>query len=250
MKMSPMSTLRFFVYACLSLAIAGPAYAKDRQMPQVRAEKLKADILQLATSFQGQGDPDRSKQQQLERMVDQLVKLRPQKPVAERLSLLEGAWKQVWGPYDYRSNKRGVDPALDVERIYQVVSRDGYYYNVNPDPRHDQPRIGLLRGEYVLAPDEPSSLHVRFTRFDQLKGCPPQGLSYIDLPKRMEQGELSQTSWLVPSFVVRWFFGKGTLREVYTDQDMRITYGSSQKDPENNAIYILKRVSQAPIKGC
>ena len=39
----------------------------------------------------------------------------------------------MWGPYDYRNEKRGVDPELGVDEIYQIVFKDGYYYNVSPN---------------------------------------------------------------------------------------------------------------------
>lgn len=234
----------------LFLVFMTKLYAKETILQKKNQNAIKSEILALAESFKGQGDPDLSKQKQLEQLVEKLLKVSPQKPVAERLPLIQGSWKQVWGPYDYVSDKRGVDPSIDAENIYQVVFRDGYYYNVNTDPTKEKLSIGLLRGEYVLDSKQPNLLNVSFTKFDQAKGCPAKGLGFIDLPQKSEAGTLDNASWLIPSFVVRWFFGQGALREVYTDQDLRITFGSSRKDLEKNYIYVLKRIQNAPIKVC
>lgn len=38
------------------------------------------------------------------------------------------------------------------------------------------------------------------------------------------------------------FFGSGALREVYTDEDMRIVYGSDGKDFSKEFIYVMTRM--------
>lgn len=240
----------FTHFIALILLILTTMNADAADMSNNQKNTTKLEIMTLAESFKGQGDPDRSKQKQLEAVVDKLLEIAPQKTVTDRLNLIQGAWQQIWGPYDYRSDDRGVDPSIDVHNIYQVVFPGGYYYNVNPDPTKDKLRIGLLRGEYALVPDQPNHLNVRFTKFDQLKGCPPDGLGYTDLPQKSEEGKLKNSSWLLPSFFVRWFFDGGTLREVYTDEDLRIAFGSSSDNLEKNHIYVLKRVTHTPISGC
>ena len=47
---------------------------------------------------------------------------------------------------------------------------------------------------------------------------------------------------IVPSIIVKLFFGSGALREVYTDTNLRILYGSNGKDFTKEAIYIMTRV--------
>ncbi len=44
------------------------------------------------------------------------------------------------------------------------------------------------------------------------------------------------------TLVMDLVFGAGALREVYTDSDLRILYGSNGKDFSKEAIYILSRV--------
>ncbi len=203
---------------------------------------IKADILALSQSFVGQGDPDFSRQRALDKLVAELLAAAPQPPVAARLDLLAGPWYQIWGPYDYRGDARGtVDPKITVDEIYQVVFRDGYYYNVNPVKGKD--RIALLRGEYQLVPGYPDMLRVRFTRFPGNKGR-PEDIPIWELAALAEAGQLPDKTTIVPGFIVRWFFGGGALREVYTDADMRITYGGDSVDDRTDEhIYIMTRPS-------
>lgn len=218
---------------------ASPAFAVD---PNV--EIVKERIFQLAESFRGQGDPDFSKQDQLEPLVDELVALAPQPPVRNRLSLLAGAWQQVWGPYEYRSDERGVDPELGVNEIYQVVSKEGYYYNVSPLYKNGdraKERIGLLRGEFKLDPKRKDVLTVKFTKYPGLKSR-PQTPPLWELAELMEKGKLKDTIKIVPTWIVKLFFNGGELREVYTDADMRIVYGSSQKMGRRESLYVMRRV--------
>ncbi len=203
------------------------------------ADAIKADILKLSTRYIGQGDPDFEKQQTLDALVEELISVAPQPPVKERLHLIEGPWKQIWGPYDYRNDDRGIDPKTTVDEIYQVVFKEGYYYNINPIKGEN--KIALLRGEYTIVPDAPNMLKIRFTRFPGNKGRPTD-VDLWDLAALAEAGRLPNETSIVPSLIVRWFFGGGGLREVYTDQDMRITYGAgSTDDREDEFIYIMTR---------
>lgn len=218
---------------------AGDAYSKTDTLRNVKQE-----ILELAQSYTGQGDPDLAKQRTLEALVQRLVALSPQPPVKNRLMLLSGAWKQVWGPYDYRNEKRGVDPSLGVNEIYQVVFKEGYYYNVAPDFKKGdkaKERIGLLRGEYKLDPRNEDLLRVKFTDLYGVK-VRPTDKHLWDLPALAESGRLENRKTVIPSFIVKLFFGGGALREVYTDEDMRILYGSNGKDFNKEFIYVMTRV--------
>jgi hypothetical protein len=208
-------------------------------------ESVKAEILELATSYAGQGDPDQSKQKPLELLVEKLVQLSPQLPIKDRLPVLEGAWKQVWGPYDYRNDDGGVDPTLGVDEIYQVVSGDGYYYNVAPYyPNGDrsQEKIGLLRGEFVLDTSDVNGLKVKFTDYP---GADPRPVGYQlwELAPLAEAGTLPNATTIVPSFIVRAAFGGGKLEEVYTDSELRIVFGTSARPGSRKSIYVMTRAN-------
>ena len=236
-----MSRFQIVVFA---LQAVSPVEARDVPEKIDSVRNVKRQILDLARSYMGQGDPDLAKQRSLDALVQQLISLSPQPPVKDRLTYLRGAWKQVWGPYDYRNGKRGVDPSLGVNEIYQVVFEDGCYYNVAPDyTKGDKikERIGLLRGVYKPDLQNESLLRVRFTNLYGVK-IRPKDKQLWELPVLAESGRLEGRSTVLPTFFVKLFFGGGALREVYTDQDMRILYGSNGKDFSKEYIYVMTRV--------
>ncbi len=207
-------------------------------------ESLKSEILTIAEFFKGQGDPDCKIQDTIDPYVLKLVKLAPQKPASERIDLIAGRWQQVWGPYDNRNSGRVVDPTFDPENIFQVVSPDGYYWNVGRNLNKKTgkvKRIGLLRGEYE--PADGNNIRIKFTKLKKLKVKKiPHGFKLTDLPFYAERKKLKGMRTALPGLFVRLFFPKGTLREVYTDKDLRLTYGSDDKGILTNYLYVLKRV--------
>jgi uncharacterized surface protein with fasciclin (FAS1) repeats len=214
-------------------------------LPSTRSvEAIKADIVALAKTFLGQGDADFSRQIALQTLVAELLSVKAQAPVSDRLPLIRGCWKQVWGPYEYRNNSRGVDPMLGVDEIYQCVF-DGHYYNVSRQYRggdRSRPYIGLLRGKYVLSHTDANGLDVRFTKLFSVKNSTTQVTNIYDLPPFAEAGRLQNRLRTLPAIFVRLFFGGGTLRELYTDENVRILLGANDTEFKNNFIYVMTRV--------
>ena len=206
-------------------------------------QSLKTEILKIAEFYTGQGDPDYKIQNTLDPYVEKLVKLAPQKPAGERIDMIAGRWQQVWGPYDNRSDDRGVDPSFDPDNVFQVVSPDSYYWNVGKslNKKGKVKRIGLLRGEFKAGKGD--KLNIRFTNLKGIKPKKvPQGLKLTDLPYYAERKELKGMRSILPAIIVRLFFGKGFLEEVYTDEDIRLTYGTDNKDNLDRYLFVLKRV--------
>jgi hypothetical protein len=210
----------------------------------LRIKALKDQIITMAKDFEGQGDADFSKQKALDVLVEELVLLAPQKPVKDRISVIAGVWRQVWGKYDYRNEDRGIDPELGIEEIYQVVNEKGYYYNVSylyKDGDRNQKRIGLLRGKFKLDKQDSNSLKVKFTDYPGASKK-SDNVPLWALAEMAENKTLPNRITIVSSWIVRWFFGGGTLREAYTDKDLRIVYGASGGVKENETIYVMTRV--------
>lgn len=206
---------------------------------------IKKRILDLALQYSGQGDPDFSKQNAFQPLIAQLLSLQPQLPVRSRINVLAGAWKQIWGPYNYRGSERIVDPEIGVNEIYQVVFPGGYYYNVTTlaDKRGAGfERIGLLRGEYRFDPEQTDVLQVRFTKYPGLSKRPAAPTQLFELPELVESGKLEPDISIVPSFIVKIFFGGGALKEIYTDATLRILYGSNNDQFKTPSLYIMSRV--------
>lgn len=235
MKLSLMLVMSLFVF-CQT------AQAKEDD-PDV--SRIKRQIIDLATSYAGQGDPDYSRQRSLEVLVEKLLVTAPQPPVRDRMNLIYGTWKQVWGPYDYRrAGSRGIDPELGIDEIYQTVFPGGYYYNISPlykDGDRSRVRIGLLRGEYGFNSDKPNQVNVHFTSYRGINGYPADRPIW-QLAPLAEAGTLPDTISIVPQIIVRLFFNSGTLDEVYTDETLRITYGLSNSANDKRSIYIMTRV--------
>jgi hypothetical protein len=199
----------FLLILVFAMVEGFPAHAGEVSSKTDTVRNVKQEILELAQSYKGQGDPDRAKQRSLEVLVQKLVALSPQTPIKDRLTLLSGAWKQVWGPYDYRNEKRGVDPSLGVNEIYQVVFKEGYYYNVAPDFKQEdrlKERIVLLRGEYKLDPQNEGLLRVKFTNLYGVK-FRLTNKHLWELPALAESGQLENRKTVVPGFIVKLFFG-------------------------------------------
>ena len=161
--MTPTDLAALFSASVLMMAASTSSSKAQANPAQRRVAKIKAEIVTLARSFAGQGDKDFSRQKQLQPLVDELLSAAPQPPVKDRVELLSGAWRQIWGPYDYRtSGARGIDPDTIPDEIYQVVFPGGYYWNVTPQRGSD--RIALLRGRYAPV-GKTNFLKARFTRF-------------------------------------------------------------------------------------
>lgn len=207
---------------------------------------IKQTIIKTAGKYQGQGDPEFKIQKELEPLVSKLLNLAPQLNVIDRLPLLFGVWRQVWGPYEYRKNDRSVDPTLNAKEIYQVISPEGFYYNVSPNmiPKSNKEKnINYLKGEYVLSKKDPNGLDVKFVKFIGMKTRPTEKPIY-QYAEEAERNQLPNQITVVPKLVVKLFFGGGTLREIYTDEDLRILYGSNNKEFKNQYLYIMTRVNE------
>lgn len=224
--------------ACLTSLFLSSAQANDS------VTIAKSNLIAAAKKYEGQGDPDFKIQNALQPLVDKLLAVAPkQGSIKDRLPILAGTWKQVWGPYDYRNDNRGVDPELGVLEIYQYVSIDGYYYNVSPQYKNgdkSKERIGLLRGEYELNSKNPNGLDVEFKRFKGVEGRPVDDI--WTLAPLSEAGTLENEITIVPTWIVKLFFGGGTLIEVYTDKDLRVLYGTGGNFDEPY-LYVMTRVN-------
>lgn len=206
---------------------------------------LKQKIVATAQKYQGQGDPDFKIQKELEPLVNKLITLKPQANVKERLPLLFGVWKQVWGPYEYRKDDRSVDPTLNPKEIYQVISPEGFYYNVSPNmdaKTNKEKNINYLRGQYKISEKDSIGIDVKFVKFIGMKTRPVEKeiYQYVD---EAERDQLPNQITVVPRPIVKLFFGGGTLREVYTDDNLRILYGSNNKEFAKQYLYVMTKVT-------
>lgn len=239
--------LKFLLVVVLVGFAATTSFAAERgQSKKPAVEALKKQIIARAQSYNGQADPDYSKQKSVEVLIQKLLAVAPQPPVKDRLSYLYGTWRQVWGPYDYRKDaSREIDPQLGISEIYQAVFAVGYYYNISPiypDGDHAREQTGLLRGEYELDDQNPNRLNVHFTSYRGIEGRPVDEIPIWKLAPLAEADQLDHEISIVPWLVVRLFFGSGALDEIYTDDTLRICYGSNGDADAPKALYVMTRV--------
>ena len=219
------------------------AAVNAQDLSAMSLDELKSELVLRASKYTGLGDPDYQIQNELEPFVNRMLELNPQSSVKNRLPLLYGVWKQVWGPYEYRNDRRGVDPSIGPNEIYQVVDPAGFYYNVSANYKkgdRKREKINYLKGQYRLSQTNPNGLDVRFRKFPGMSKRPVDRPIY-DFVKEAETNTLPNQVTIVPTFIVRLFFGGGTLLEVYTDDTIRILYGSNSDEFKEKYLYVMVR---------
>jgi hypothetical protein len=205
-------------------------------------DTAKKQLVERARLYTGLGDPDFRIQNELEPLVQMILTLSPQPPVKERIDLLVGSWQQIWGPYEYRNDDRGVDRRLKTDEIYQRIFKEGYYYNVSPNfTGKGGEYISLLKGVYSVDKKQRDLLNVSFRKLTRLNKRPTDKEIW-DLPPLSEAGTLENEIKSLPNFFVRLFFEGGSLQEVYTDEDLRILYATNNQNFKRPYLYVMVRV--------
>jgi hypothetical protein len=229
----------FLSLAAVVLAQSASSFAADDSIRTINV--VKADIFEMAESFKGQGDTDFSRQKQLEPLVQELLALSPQGTVPQRLKLLVGPWKQIFGPYGFTADRRA-NRMLDADNIYQIIYEGGYYYNVARNKFLGIETTALFRGNYGVIND--TTLSAQFNKTSLILGSKKSPQDFIALAPLSEAGTL-KGEIMFPRFLSGNIMAqKGTLREVYTDADMRIMYGSTENAVLKDYIYIMRRVPE------
>ncbi len=226
--------------ACLALA-AQPAFATattEQQHPvdrnQVRAKLLKAAILKVSERAQGTCDQDDNSPAVaavLNRLTDRLVDATAARTETEKLPQVTGGWKQVW------SNLEGGAPVCTpADQIYQVVSPDGFYWNIATAARPGAPLSqGFLRGEFEVAPD---FLRVEFTQQAVSPVVAPAGTDLVGLAGQAEAGAFIPLPTGPPVGV------RGELQNTYVDDDLRIVRGRDDRPGSTDSIFVLVRADE------
>ena len=181
-------------------------------------------------------------------LVEKLARHFGQRPAAQKVSLVAGAWRQIWSDYPY---PMAPFVSMDLSQVYQVVSADGHYWNLGDSRALGFIGItGVLRGRYEL---DGSRLNIQFTnsgfRFGRLKS----GVDLVDYASDLESGD--KTYLGLPGGGPVGI--SGTLETLYVDGDLRIDRGTqdevrnedgSVKRPAIGAKYFILDRVQTPVK--
>ena len=127
--------LRYIILSML-VFVSSNAFSSEE-----RISELKEEILKISAENTSNLDAADEVKEILLPLVEELVSLVPQRQENEKLDQVIGAWKSVWS---YRSFGFGTD----YDQVYQVVSEDGYYYNISNVKFLGLPYTSYLRGEY------------------------------------------------------------------------------------------------------
>lgn len=192
---------------------------------------LKKEIFKLAESFKGQVDPDRSRQDQLQVLVDKLLQGEPNTSMKDKAIKAVGTWNQVWGPYAF-DGSNSVPRGQLVDKIYQYISPNGYYYNFAEYKVLGRTVRSFLRGVYDIKTDR---IRVEFNEIGVLREDP----DYKTAGEDIEQGKMKvfKIPGNFPPIGV-----KGYLIEAYADDEIRINYGVVGDDISEPAMFIMRKV--------
>jgi hypothetical protein len=204
---------------------SGDAAARQR-----RVARIKARIRAIAIANTTRTDNLPEVRAQLLPLVERLSALTPRLTEAEKLSRSVGPWHNLWSNLSYGSF------APDLQRVYQVVTNTGHYWNLSQAPG-SFPGIGpvfnALRGAYAPIP---TGLAIRFTRDGLVPGTlvGRTGAGLVMLASDIERGATPLAP--LPGGGVAPLRITGTLTTAYVDNDLRIIGGDSAPRFDDNGV--------------
>lgn len=220
---------------------------------------LKSEVISLSESNTLRSD---NLEQVREQLVPRLSLLalhfalhRP----SNELELTKGTWRQVWSDSDDVRSPPGSPVQVDQANIFQVVA-DGYYYNLSNTTFATEkgPVLvhGFLKGNYTIAwPASPDTapalgLNVIDLEFDVSAARPgplPTELPLVDLVAEVDPILIANA----PGLDGQTFFTPGPkgvtgkLFNLYVDEQVRFAAGYRDDEPDDVALFILRRASTA-----
>lgn len=239
------------IFLALSVLTVATAMANTESKIGVEADlshRLKMKIVEMAERNSGQIDTeDRRLQRELEVVIREFMKLQPESTYEEKALRALGAWRQIWGPYEFDGRTGEIPAGLDTDEIYQVIDEAGFYYNF---ARFRLYRTGgrdrflptYARGVYELTE---SDTRVQFTSFGAFRHPQTQPMPFWYTHIEYLKWPVVLLGW--PSswkFRIGPIGAKGVLKEVFADDRIRINYGYELGSDRELApsLFILERV--------
>lgn len=190
-------------------ALAAPATSR-------RIKDLKAEIRAIASANTTRTDNFDEVRDALRPLVDELVALSPPRDPDKQLKQLAAVWRNVWSNLPVGSPQAPVD----LRQVFQVVTDEGYYYNLAEISINGRVGYSALRGAYEQTPE---GFAIRFTR---------NGVNFGPLEGNLRKLADDIESGAVPILP----FGNnpppggpigitGLLTAEYVDEDLRISGG-------------------------
>ena len=215
-----MKILRLITYIYLALGISN-SYAFESKK---EIEDLKTQIVKVAEQYNGDTDKREEAKDRLDSLIDNLTFLTPERTEAEKKKDIIGGWKNIWSYRPFRGNTNS-------NQVYQVVSSDGYYYNLSELKLGPLSFTSFLRGEYS---DDGDKLIIKFTNNNLKYGFYKKGDNLVDIVSSFEASNIRSIKVPGPIGVT------GILRNVYVDKDLRIVKGSSDGDDIDDLFILIR----------
>lgn len=207
----------------------------------------KAKVRAIANANMTRTDNVEAVRAQLDPLVAKLAAHFGDRPVSAKLPLVEGAWRQLWTDFPY---PMAPFLTMDSTQVYQVVTSDGYYYNLGDNRAFGLFGLtGVLRGAYVA---NGNKLNIQFTNSGFRFGRLAKGEDLFALATGLESGDRSYLSLPGGGKAPNGPVGiSGTLETLYVDADLRIERGTQNDFSDGNVtrpgvgpkFFILDRVS-------
>ncbi len=163
-------------------------------------------------------------------LVDELIALVPQRTEAEKAEEVAGGWFQVWSDNPFTTVP---NICFDTFHIYQIVSLNGYYYNISQVNAFGSSLGYFIRGIYELGEN---ALPVEFTDAYFSNEPLPTGMDLVALTDQAENGEIMRAQ-IPPTPVIGI---TGTLGNIYVDDLLRIITDGTPASG-NSDLYIMRR---------
>ncbi|MFO0679371.1 MAG: PAP/fibrillin family protein [Polyangiaceae bacterium] len=219
MALLVVSSLAFAAGCSASPDVGSVSFASTRLSAQELA-RTKAELRRITTSNMTRTDNLDEVRVQVEPLVAKLAAHFGDRPASDKLPLVAGAWRQLWSDYPY---PMAPFLTMDLSQVYQVVSEDGYYWNVGESSAFSLFGVtGVLRGRYE---EDGSKLRIAFTESGFRIGRLPRRTQLVPYAESLEDGSL-------------WRFGlpgggpvgvSGTLETLYVDEDLRVERGTQDE---------------------
>ena len=203
-----------------------------------RIAELKKEIRSIAIENIGKKELRTQLREQLQPLVDELGAFHTPANAEADLPLLEGAWKEIFSD-DVEPEPPGF--GTDRDSVYQVVTKDGYFYNLS-NLKGIITVAGVLRGEYKPAGD---FLNIKFTKVSVRLQKLDSKTELFPFVQDLESGKLGS---IVPPGNNKAPNGpvgaEGNIRNIYIDQDFRIATGENFADGIKD-LFVLDKVTNA-----
>jgi hypothetical protein len=233
---------------CSSEVDVGTVSFASTRLSAAELQRTKTELRRITTANMTRTDNYDDVRAQVEPLVAKLAAHFGEQSASDKLPLVAGAWRQLWSDYPY---PMAPFITMDLSQVYQVVSEDGYYWNIGESAAFSLFGItGVLRGRYEA---DGTKLNIAFTESGFRIGRLPRRTQLVSYANDLEDGSLRRFSLPGGGPVGV----SGTLETLYVDSDLRVETGTQDEQRDANGVvtrpglgakyFILERVT-SPVR--